>query len=395
MALAVAPLTLADLNASQAALLAGFTALAAAGESRDNLAKALDAFSASQTTTATTLATVNASLAAITGTLDALTVSQAATTASQAATATSLAATLADLAASQAAATASQAATATSLAATLADLAASQAAATASQAATATSLAALAASQAAATASLAQISAALSNGADEASAATPAGYEERGRRLLRAQLERRCGLRILDGAALQRLEGGAIDADGRSVEWDFCASAAVSSAPPSAAAEDASFAIYYTHAAYIRPLRPQQPRHLTPSKAPGELHPIACDFMAVFEITTSSNWAKLLLIRLEERLRVSLQRACAMDGASADGGGGSGGGSSDGKGSSSASDRKALGILDVVAVIGVVSPFSCRRGVAARLAADGALVLLREMAQAGRFVCLVLEDEAQ
>ena len=372
MALAVAPLTLADLNTSQAALLAGFTAAAEA--SRDTLAKALDAFSASQTTTATTLAAVNASLAAITGTLDALTVSQAATTASQAATATSLAATLADLAASQAAATALQAATATSLAATLASL-------TASQAATATSLA--------------RIAAALRNGADEAFAATPAGYVECGRRLLRAQLERRCGLRILDGAALQRLEGGAIDADGRSVEWDFCASAAVSSAPPSAAAEDASFAIYYTHAAYIRPLRPQQPRHLTPSKAPGELHPIACDFMAVFEITTSSNWAKLLLIRLEERLRVSLQRACAMDGASADGGGGSGGGSSDGKGSSSASDRKALSILDVVAVIGVVSPFSCRRGVAARLAADGALVLLREMAQAGRFVCLVLEDEAQ
>ena len=349
MALAVAPLTLADLNTSQAALLAGFTALAAAGESRDNLAKALDAFSASQTTTATTLATVNASHAAIAGTLAALAVSQAATTALQAATATSLAATLASL--------------------------------TASQAATATSLA--------------KIAAALRNGADEASAATPAGYVERGRRLLRAQLERRCGLRILAGAALQRLEGGAIDADGRSVEWDFCAPAAISSLPPSAAAEDASFAIYYTHAAYIRPLRPQQPRHLMPSKAPGELHPIACDFMAVFEITTSSNWAKLLLICLEERLRVSLQRACAMDGASADGGGGSGGGSSDGKGSSSASDRKALSILDVVAVIGVVSPFSCRRGVAARLAADGALVLLREMAQAGRFVCLVLEDEAQ
>ena len=198
----------------------------------------------------------------------------------------------------------------------------------------------------------------------------------------------------MDGAALQRLEGGIVDG-GRSAEWDFCAPVTVISLPPPAAAADASFFIYPAHEAYIRPQRPQQPRYLTPTKAPGALHPFACDFIAVFEITTSSNWAKLLLIRLEERLRVSLQRACAMDGASADGGGGSGGGSSDGKGSSSASDRKALGILDVVAVIGVVSPFSCRRGVAARLAADGALVLLREMAQAGRFVCLVLEDEAQ
>jgi hypothetical protein len=84
--------------------------------------------------------------------------------------------------------------------------------------------------------------------------------------------------------------------------------------------------------------------------------------MAIFEITTSVDWAKPLLPRLEARLRVTLDRARAL----ADG---------------------IEGILDVCAVIGVVSPASCQRSVAARVAA-GVFPLLSTMMHNGRFVFL-------
>jgi hypothetical protein len=120
---------------------------------------------------------------------------------------------------------------------------------------------------------------------------------------------------------------------------------------------------------YVRPMRPAAPRILTTTKTAGGTAPPACDFLAIFEMTTAEKWAANLLERLEERLRVSLDRARSL----ADG---------------------VASVLDVVGVVGVVSPFTCQRSVAARLGRQEsaeALRLLRELAGAARFVCIELE----
>ena len=193
------------------------------------------------------------------------------------------------------------------------------------------------------------------------SAVTPAAYEEGGRAYISGELERRFGLRAVLGASAHRLEGEIVDDARFSFEWDFRMPVTVSVAPthPGKAAD---FLIYPDMGQYVCPPRPASGRHLTPSKLPGSAELPLCDYVAIFEITTSDRWSTSLLPRLEARLRVSLDRARALTDGIED-------------------------ILDVCAVIGVVSPFSCQRSVAARITA-GAFPLLSAMMHSGRFVCL-------
>lgn len=191
------------------------------------------------------------------------------------------------------------------------------------------------------------------------SAATPAAYEEGGRAYISGELERRFGLRAVLCASAHRLEGEIMDDAHSSVEWDFRMPVTVSAAPthPGKAAD---FLVFPDKDQYARPPQPAIGRHLTPSKLPGGAEPLPCDYAAIFEITTSGYWPKALLPRLEARLRVSLDRARALT-------------------------AGIEGILDVCAVIGVVSPLTCQRGVAARITAGVFPLLSAMMHSAGLF----------
>ncbi len=203
-------------------------------------------------------------------------------------------------------------------------------------------------------------------GDDATTAETPAAYESRARRTLISELERHCGLRVLTGASTHRLQGDILGAGGRSVEWDFRAPVTVFDVPPSHSSASDEFIIYPKHPSYARPPRPSEPRTLTPTKVVGGAAAPPCDFLAIFEVTTKEKWSAELLPRLEERLFLSLDRA------------------------RSNATSEIAGILDVVAVVGVVSPFSCQRSVAQRLATNSHR-LLGEMATAGRFVFIEME----
>jgi hypothetical protein len=198
--------------------------------------------------------------------------------------------------------------------------------------------------------------------ADDASAVTPAAYEARARLALPALLEERCGLRVVADASVHRGQPNDILMDGRSVEWDFRAPVVILATEPAASAASEGFQVYPTHARYNRPSRPPALRNLTPTKTAGGAV-AACHFIAIFEVTTAEKWSRALLGRLERRLCVSLDRARSQE---------------------------ALGdinsVLDVVAVVGVVSPFNCLQSVTFKLANDASLVQLRAMAAARRFV---------
>jgi len=88
--------------------------------------------------------------------------------------------------------------------------------------------------------------------------------------------------------------------------------------------------------------------------------------MAVFEITTARRWPTGLLERLERRLAVSLDRARDLN-----------------------RDSSELGILDVVAVVGVLGTDACLRSVSDRLARHSTMPLLTQMADAARFVFIL------
>lgn len=195
---------------------------------------------------------------------------------------------------------------------------------------------------------------------DAASAATPAEYEESGRKYLRDNFERLFGLRILDAACAQRAEGDIVTYDGASFEWDFRVPVNISGSPSFRTAPGSH--IYPAHECYLRPARPARARELTPAKLPSGAA-TASDFMAIFEITTTRRWSSGLLPRLEQRLAVSLDRARALD-----------------------PDAPHLRILDVVAVIGVIGVDACQASVATLLAKRAGMPLLKEMADAARFV---------
>ena len=206
-----------------------------------------------------------------------------------------------------------------------------------------------------------------------ASAATPQEYEDAGRRFISSELERRFGLRAISDASPHRAEGDIRDDaahDFRSVEWDYRMPVTVS-AQPTHPGKAADFIIYFDRDRYICPPRPAVALRLTPTKAPGAEAPPGCDYMAIFEITTVENWTRgqsALLPRLEERLRVSLDRARAN------------------------SVEVGDDILRVVAVIGVVSPYSCQPSVGFKVTAI-AFPLLFRMMSAARFVFLLLTYE--
>ena len=121
------------------------------------------------------------------------------------------------------------------------------------------------------------------------------------------------------------------------------------------------------------------PSLLMPTKAPDAEEPPAADYMAVFEVTIAQKWADAdrdgnsLLTRLEERLFISLACANALR----------------------AEGTFELGILDVIAVVGVVGAYNCRKKISAVWAAsksEGSTVrpaassLLWQVMDAGRFV---------
>jgi hypothetical protein len=202
---------------------------------------------------------------------------------------------------------------------------------------------------------------------ESATVATPAAYEQSARTRLRdVVLPQWLGLTVLEGAMLQRVEGD-IDVRGRTVEWDFRAPVLVSAAQPARAEQHEELAIYPSHQAYIRPVRPQSARQLTPTKLPGASAPPDLHYLAVFEATTTTPWTRgkaSLLWRLEERLHQSLDRANALQPEGA----------------------TLLRIIDVVAVVGVVGVSDCKQSVGKRMHRPDAPPLLRELMMAARFV---------
>jgi len=215
---------------------------------------------------------------------------------------------------------------------------------------------------------------------DAATPFTPADYEQSARVYLRDHvLPQWCGLQVVQGVRLERLEGDIVQDGSTNIQWDFRAPVMVAHAPPSMPSQSLNLVIYPTWPAYVRPAKPLSQARLTPTKVAGASEPPAADYMAIFEVTIQDNWAKAdrhgssLLTRLEERLFVTLARANALRSASID---------------------KALDILDVVAVVGVVGVFNCQRSIVmlrARSVRDDAIrpaasSLLWRLMDAGRFV---------
>lgn len=191
--------------------------------------------------------------------------------------------------------------------------------------------------------------------------ATPAEYETAGRAYLQANFERLFGLRILEAAHAHRAEGDIVSR-GATVEWDFRVPVNISGSPSFRRAPECH--IYPNHERYLPPMRPARARELTPTKLPNGAAS-ASDFMAVFEMTTAKRWPSGLLKRLEQRLAVSLDRARSLNPGPDD-----------------------LGILDVVAVVGVIGTDACVQSVSTVLAMRAAVEtpLLKALADAARFV---------
>lgn len=208
------------------------------------------------------------------------------------------------------------------------------------------------------------------------SAFTPDDYESSATSKLPQLLSERCGLRVVSDVATSRLEScfGSV----QSAECDFRAPVKADSVPASRPIKACDFHIYPDRSAYIRPSQPSSPRNLMPTTHPLGSAPPACRFLAVFEVTKANNWftkpragGTSLVQRLEERLFVSVERAKA---AGATGPTGSG-----------------LTVLDVVAVIGVVSPHVCEQPTGRMLPRfRRSLPMLSAMRDAGRFVCIRL-----
>ena len=193
-----------------------------------------------------------------------------------------------------------------------------------------------------------------------ASAATPAEYEDLGRAFITGELERRFGLRAIADASPNRVIDG--------LQWDYRLPVVVSAPPTHPGKQSEEFIIYPAMERYTCPERPTGGRQLTPTKTPGAAAPPACDYIVIFEITTSRGWAgKQMLPRLEQRLSITLDRA------------------------RSTTEGVPDDILSVCALVGVVAPASCQDSVRARMTsakADGSLPLLSKMMDEGRFVFL-------
>jgi hypothetical protein len=156
------------------------------------------------------------------------------------------------------------------------------------------------------------------------------------------------------------------------MQWDFRAPVTVASTAPQPNAETKQFEIFPSKPYYCRPPRIAA-REVTPTKFNG-----TANYFALFETTTAEKWSeryresrdnvsKTMLTRLEERLRLTLERARAK-------------GFVEG----------TQGILDLVAVVGVVAPKTCTESVSHQMSKENAPVLLKTVMDAGRFVVLVM-----
>ena len=203
-------------------------------------------------------------------------------------------------------------------------------------------------------------------GSDGASAATPGDYEDSGRAHLLAIFEDTFGLRVMRNASPHRLQGE-IEGTGHisSCEWDFRVPVMCLGAPTHPQKSN-DLVIFPDLDSYMRPPVPDRARRLTPTKLAGATVDTSCDFIAIFEITIVAKWAKALAPRLEQRLAVTLDRARALQPVEGRGAG-------------------PLGILDVVAVVGVVGISSCQHSVPGYVT-TGATPLLHAVMVAGRFV---------
>jgi hypothetical protein len=149
-------------------------------------------------------------------------------------------------------------------------------------------------------------------------------------------------------------------------EWDFRAHVRVLNLNPPGKAAAPDFVVY-TQQQYTPPAQASSDRKLTPTKVAATGAPPSSDYVAIFEITTTADWSatrKKMLMRLESRLRVSLDRARHET-------------------------PSINAIKDVCAVIGVVSPRSCADSVCAQMSTSASKVpLLTELMLLGRFVWL-------
>jgi hypothetical protein len=161
------------------------------------------------------------------------------------------------------------------------------------------------------------------------------------------------------------------------MQWDFRAPVTVASTAPQPNAETKQFEIFPSKPYYCRPPRIAA-REVTPAKFNGAPQPPAANYFALFETTTAEKWSeryrerrdsvsKTMLTRIEERLRLTLERARAE-------------GFVEGTQS----------ILDLVAVVGVVAPKTCTESVSHQMSKENAPVLLKTVMAAGRFVVLVM-----
>ena len=177
-----------------------------------------------------------------------------------------------------------------------------------------------------------------------------------------AWLAEQCGLKVL---AAQR---GLPQSDGASEEMQWDARFSVQ-CPAEWSQEQPPSALMYTYGGgqYSRP-DPIQPRQISPTK------PLLAEYFAVLEYTRFPGWTstwknmdsgqvrKALLPRLETRMLVCIQRA-------------------------GAAGVESTGILDLVAVVGVVGEDRCQESVEESLSkADCPHVNLRKLFLARRFV---------
>jgi hypothetical protein len=172
-----------------------------------------------------------------------------------------------------------------------------------------------------------------------------------------------CGLSI----ALSSRRGlASTDPAAHGQQWDARFSVTCDASWAAAGARSSSFLVY-GGSPYRRPDKLPAPRHLSPTKA------AAAEYFAVLEYTRLPGWhegwtsatgkiRKALLPRLEARLAICVQRAGAAG-----------------------IDVKS--VLDVVAVVGVVSEDACQEGVEAQLSRPTCPhAHLRAMFLARRFV---------
>ena len=198
------------------------------------------------------------------------------------------------------------------------------------------------------------------------SVATPADYEIAGRQHLLAIFEDTFGLRVMQNASPHRLQGGIeCTQHSDSLEWDFRVPVMCSGTAPAHPGKRGDLVIFPDMDSYIRPAFPARARRLTPTKLPGAVVDTASDFMAIFEITIAARWARDLSARLEQRLAVTLDRARALQ--------------------LEGQDVASWGVLDVVAVVGVVATTSCQQSVPHHVT-KAATPLLHAVMEAGRFV---------